>query len=111
MPGAAAKAEANARVLLEYARLTGSKRIAFFRSDTAVGLQHLENFQRLCQELGLELAGPQPTRESFVQGLYKAGSLDIADLRARFTPGEHRGLKLAELSIYRYEKNDRRFRH
>lgn len=228
------------RVLLEYARLTGGKRIAFFRSDTAVGLQHLENFRLLCQELGLELvldlpfksdvsdeqiaamaaklkssridavvnhgtagiyerlirqtralgaptqffgvnsgstqlarrlgelahgmvfaqvvpspwqrqtdltreyqkvfshykpgagysygslegymtakalvmalqlAGPHPTRESFVQGLYRAGSLDIAGLQARFTPGDHRGLKLAELSIYRYEKDDHRFRH
>lgn len=228
------------RVLLDYARLTGGKRIAFFRSDTAVGLQHLENFGLVCKELGLELAldlpfksdvsdeqiaamaaklkasridavvnhgtagiyerlirqsralgaptqffgvnsgstqlarrlgelahgmvfaqvvpspwqrqtdltreyqrvfsrykpeagysygslegymtakalvmalqlaGPQPTRESFVQGLYKAGSLDIAGLQARFTPGDHRGLKLAELSIYRYEKDDHRFRH
>jgi len=228
------------RVLLDYAKLTGGKRIAFFRSDSAVGLQHLENFRLLCQELGLELvldlpfrsdvseeqiatmaarlkasridavvnhgtaniyerlirqtralgaptqffgvnsgstqlarrlgelahgmvfaqvvpspwqrqtevtreyqkvfsrhkpdagysygslegyltakalvmalqlAGPNPTRESFVQGLYKASSLDINGLRARFAPGDHRGLALADLSIYRYEKDDKRFRH
>ncbi len=228
------------RVLLDYARLTGGKRIAFFRSDTEVGRQHLENFRLVCEELGLQmaldlpfksdvsdeqiaamaarlraekidavvnhgtagiyeklirqtralgattqffgvnsgstqlarrlgelahgmvfaqvvpspwqrqtdvtreyqkvfgrykpeagysygslegyltakalvmalqLAGPHPTRESFVQGLYKAGSLELSGLQARFEPGNHRGLKLADLSIYRYEKDDKRFRH
>ncbi|MEQ1660479.1 MAG: ABC transporter substrate-binding protein, partial [Hylemonella sp.] len=36
------------RVLLEYIRSTGGKRVAFFRADSEVGLQHLENFKRLC---------------------------------------------------------------
>jgi ABC-type branched-subunit amino acid transport system substrate-binding protein len=225
------------RVLLEYVRSTGGKRVAFFRADSAVGRQHLENFQRLCQELGLELAldlpfkpdvtalqldamaariagaglqgvinhgsagvyeklirltraqgsatpflavnsgstqlarhlgelahgmlfaqvlpnpwerktelsreyqdvfkrhrpgvdfsygslegymtakalvaalrlaGPQPTRASLVQGLYKAGALDLSGLRASYQPGDHAGLKLVDLAIY---ARDGRFRH
>ncbi len=225
------------RVLLEYVRSTGGKRVAFFRADSEVGLQHLENFQRLCQELGLELAldlpfksdvtpaqldamaariagadlqgvvnhgsaglyeqlirltrarnartpflavnsgstqlarhlgelahgmlfaqvlpspwerkteltreyqdafrrfkpgvdfsygslegyltakalvaalrlaGPNPTRDSFVQGLYKAGALDLNGLRAVYQPGDHAGLKLVDLALY---ARDNRFRH
>ncbi|MDE2617337.1 MAG: ABC transporter substrate-binding protein [Burkholderiales bacterium] len=225
------------RVLLEYIRTTGGKRVAFFRADSAVGLEHLENFKLLCKELGLELvldlpfnsdvsdeqlgamarriaaanlqgvinhgsagvyeklirlvraqgsptpfmavnsgstqlarrlgelahgmlfaqvlpspwerktdltreyqetfkrhkpgvdfsygslegymtakalvaalrlAGPSPTRESFVQGIYKAGSIDINGLRANYQPGDHAGLKLVDLAIY---TRDNRFRH
>ncbi|MDZ4076262.1 MAG: ABC transporter substrate-binding protein [Hylemonella sp.] len=225
------------RVLLEYIRSTGGKRVAFFRADSEVGLQHLENFKRLCQELGLELvldlpfksdvtdaqlatmagriaaanlqgvvnhgsagvyeklirqtrakgsptpfmavnsgstqlarhlgelahgmlfaqvlpspwerktdltreyqdafkrhkpgvdfsygslegymtakalvaalrgAGPQPTRESFIQGIYKAGTFDLNGLRASYQPGDHAGLKLVDLVMYTREN---RFRH
>lgn len=225
------------RVLLEYIRSTGGRRVAFFRADSEVGRQHLENFQRLCQQLGLELAldlpfksdvtpvqldamaariagaglhgvvnhgsanvyeqlirltrardartpflavnsgstqlarhlgelahgmlfaqvvpspwerkteltreyqdafkrfkpgvdfsygslegymtakalvaalhlaGPNPTRESFVQGLHKAGALDLNGLRAVYQPGNHAGLKLVDLAIY---TRDNRFRH
>jgi len=225
------------RVLLNYVRSTGGKRVAFFRADSAVGLEHLENFKLLCQELGLELvldlpfksevtdaqlaamaariaaanlqgvvnhgsagvyeklirlvrakgsptpflavnsgstqlarhlgelahgmlfaqvlpspwerkteltreyqaafkrykpdqdfsygslegymtakalvaalrlAGPNPTRDSFVQGLHKAGSLDINGLRASYAPGDHAGLKLVDLALF---TRDSRFRH
>jgi ABC-type branched-subunit amino acid transport system substrate-binding protein len=225
------------RVLLEYIRSTGGKRVAFFRADSEVGLQHLENFKRICQELGLELvldlpfksdindaqiaamagriaaanlqgvinhgsagvyeklirqvralrsptpfmgvnsgstqlarhlgelahgmlfaqvvpspwerkteltreyqdafkrikpgtdfsygslegyltakalvaalrlAGPNPTRESFVQGIHKAGALDVNGLRLLYQPGDHAGLKLVDLAIY---SRDNRFRH
>ncbi len=225
------------RVLLDYIRNTGGKRVAFFRADSEVGLQHLENFQRLCQELGLELAldlpfksdlsdaqlealagriatqelhgvvnhgsagvyekliravrargsqtpflavnsgstqlarhmgemahgmlfaqvvpnpwerkteltreyqdafrrlkpgadysygslegymtakalvaalrlgGPNPTRESFVQGIHKAGAIELNGLRASYPPGDHAGLKLVDLALY---ARDNRFRH
>lgn len=225
------------RVLLDYIRSTGGKRVAFFRADSEVGLQHLENFKRICQELGLELvldlpfksdindaqiaamagriaaanlqgvinhgsagvyeklirqvralrsptpfmgvnsgstqlarhlgelahgmlfaqvvpspwerkteltreyqdafkrikpgtdfsygslegyltakalvaalrlAGPNPTRESFVQGIHKAGALDVNGLRLLYQPGDHAGLKLVDLAIY---SRDNRFRH
>jgi branched-chain amino acid transport system substrate-binding protein len=225
------------RVLLEYLRSTGGKRVAFFRADSEVGLQHLENFKKICQELGLELvldlpfksdisdaqlaamagriaaanlqgvinhgsaglyeklirqvralgsptpfmgvnsgstqlarhlgpmahgmlfaqvvpspwerkteltreyqdafkrhkagvdfsygslegyltakalvaalrlAGPNPTRESFVQGLHKAGGLDVNGLHPIYLNGDHAGLKLVDLSLY---TRDNRFRH
>ena len=44
------------RVLLEYIRSTGGKRVAFFRADSETGLQHLENVKLICQALGMELA-------------------------------------------------------
>jgi ABC-type branched-subunit amino acid transport system substrate-binding protein len=48
----------------------------------------------------LQLAGPRPTRESFVQGLYTAGRIDLGDgLRAAYSPGEHTGLTLVDLAI------------
>lgn len=48
----------------------------------------------------LQLAGPNPTRESFVQGLYKAGQIDLGDgLRASYAPGDHAGLTLVDLAI------------
>jgi branched-chain amino acid transport system substrate-binding protein len=48
----------------------------------------------------LKLAGPKPTRESFVQGLHKAGSIDLNGLRATYQPGDHAGLALVDLTIY-----------
>ena len=225
------------RVLLDYIRATGGKRVAFFRADSEVGLQHLENFKLLCKELGLELAlelpfksdvtdeqlatmagriaaanlqgvvnhgsaglyeklirltraqgsptpflavnsgstqlarhlgalahgmlfaqvlpspwerktdltreyqdafrrakpgvdfsygslegymtakalvaalrgaGPLPTRESFIQGIYKAGTFELNGLRTSYQPGDHAGLKLVDLAMY---TRDNRFRH
>lgn len=43
------------RALLDYARRTGNTRVAFVRSDSETGLQHLANVKRLCSEIGLEL--------------------------------------------------------
>ena len=56
----------------------------------------------------LQLAGPNPTREGFVQALHTAGSLDLAGLRAVYTPGNHAGLSLVDLSIVTREG---KFRH
>jgi branched-chain amino acid transport system substrate-binding protein len=57
----------------------------------------------------LRLAGPHPTRESFVRGLYSAGGLDLSDgLRAAYAPGEHTGLTLVDLAIVTREG---KFRH
>lgn len=41
------------RALLEHARKTGATRVAFVRSDSETGAQHLANVQRLCRDLGL----------------------------------------------------------
>jgi branched-chain amino acid transport system substrate-binding protein len=56
----------------------------------------------------LRLAGPEPTRESFVQNLWKAGSMDLNGLRAKYLPGDHGGLALVDLAIY---TRDNRFMH
>ena len=56
----------------------------------------------------LQLAGPNPTREGFVQALHAAGGLDLAGLRAVYTPGNHAGLSLVDLSIVTREG---KFRH
>lgn len=56
----------------------------------------------------LRLAGGNPTRASFVQGLHTAGSMDINGLKANYQPGLHAGLSLVDLSIV---SSDGRFRH
>jgi branched-chain amino acid transport system substrate-binding protein len=59
--------------------------------------------------MALRLAGPQPTRESFVRGLHSAGTLDLADgLRAVYKPGDHAGLTLVDLAIV---TRDLKFQH
>ena len=56
----------------------------------------------------LKLAGPNPTRTSFVQGLNNAGEIDLDGMRASYKPGMHTGLSLVELSIV---TKDGKFRH
>lgn len=56
----------------------------------------------------LKQAGPRPTRESFVQGLYELGTLDLNGLRASYQPGVHAGLPGVALSIV---SRDGRFVH
>jgi ABC-type branched-subunit amino acid transport system substrate-binding protein len=48
----------------------------------------------------LKLAGPQPTRESFVQGITRAGVIDVNGMQLRYGPGEHAGLTRVDLAIY-----------
>ena len=48
------------RALLAYCKQTGGSRIAFLRSDSETGQQHLENVKLLCKELGMELALDMP---------------------------------------------------
>jgi len=56
----------------------------------------------------LKLAGPEPTREGFVQALHQAGTIDLNGLRAKYQPGDHTGLTLVDLAIY---TRDNRFMH
>jgi branched-chain amino acid transport system substrate-binding protein len=52
----------------------------------------------------LRLAGPKPTRESFIKAVESAGTLPLADgLRASYQPGNHEGLSLVTLAIYTRE--------
>lgn len=50
------------RALLDYAKKTGNSRVAFFRSDSETGAQHLENVKLACNELAMELAADLPFR-------------------------------------------------
>lgn len=50
------------RALLDHAKKTGATRIAFVRSDSETGQQHLANVQRLCGEMRLEAPLDLPFR-------------------------------------------------
>ena len=55
----------------------------------------------------LRLAGPEPTRESFLSGLSNA-NLDLNGLRASYGKGQHAGLNFVDLAIVTREG---KFRH
>jgi ABC-type branched-subunit amino acid transport system substrate-binding protein len=48
------------RVLIGHAKSLGMRKVAFMRSDSEVGGQHLANVRLLCQELGMELVSDLP---------------------------------------------------
>jgi ABC-type branched-subunit amino acid transport system substrate-binding protein len=48
------------RALLDYAKKTGNTRVAFVRSDSQTGLQHLDNVRLACSDLGMELVADLP---------------------------------------------------
>ncbi len=48
------------RALLEHAKNLGMTRVAFLRSESAVGQDHLANVRKIIQPLGLELAADLP---------------------------------------------------
>lgn len=57
----------------------------------------------------LQLAGPKPTRDSFVKAIHGAGGLVVADgLRAVYDKDSHRGLTVVDLAIV---TRDLKFRH
>jgi len=55
-----AEHKAEFRTLLAHARSLGVQRVAFFRSDSETGQQHLDNVTLLAQELGLNLVADMP---------------------------------------------------
>lgn len=58
--------------------------------------------------MALQLAGPEPTRERFVQGIYGASPLNINGLQAVYSPNQHTGMGLVDLAIVTTQG---RFRH
>ena len=56
----------------------------------------------------LKMAGPEPTRDTFVQGLMKAGTIELNGLRAKYKAGDYTGLAMVDLAIY---TRDGRFMH
>jgi ABC-type branched-subunit amino acid transport system substrate-binding protein len=55
----------------------------------------------------LQLAGPEPTRASFVKGL-EGARFDLGGLAVRYAPGDHEGSRFIDLSLVR---SDGRFQH
>lgn len=55
-----AEHKAEFRALLAHARSLGVQRVAFFRSDSETGQQHLDNVTLLAQELDLNLVADMP---------------------------------------------------
>ena len=55
------------RALLQHARSIGEMRVAFLRSDSAIGQAHLDNVRALCKELG----------KADVQMVFNHGSPDV----------------------------------
>lgn len=51
-----AEHQAEFRALISQARSVGMRRVAFLRSDSPTGLQHLANVQRIAKELDMDLA-------------------------------------------------------
>lgn len=48
---------------------------------------------------GLRRAGPQPTREKFVQALESMGKFDLGGLTVSYSPEEHTGSRFVELTV------------
>lgn len=48
------------KALMQYSKNTGGSKVAFVRSDSETGLQHLANVKLLCQELGMALVADLP---------------------------------------------------
>jgi branched-chain amino acid transport system substrate-binding protein len=55
----------------------------------------------------LRLAGPEPTRASFVRGL-EGARFDLGGVTVRYAPGDHEGSRFVDLSLVR---TDGRFTH
>jgi len=71
------------RALLDYARKTGISRVAFVRSDSETGLQHLENVKLACRELGLELAADLPFKSDITDAQIEQMANRIAATNAQ----------------------------
>jgi branched-chain amino acid transport system substrate-binding protein len=77
------------RALLDYARKTGASRVAFVRSDSETGLQHLENMKLLCSELGLQLVLDLPFKSDITdaQIAQMAGRIGAANAQVVLNHG------------------------
>src|SRR6185369_15869623 len=71
------------RALLDYARKTGISRVAFVRSDSETGLQHLENVKLACRELGIELAADLPFKSDITDAQIEQMANRIAATNAQ----------------------------
>lgn len=71
------------RALLGYARRTGMTRVAFVRSDSETGQQHLDNVRRVCADLGMELVADLPFKSDIHDAQIAQMAARIASSRAQ----------------------------
>lgn len=67
------------RALMNYSKQTGGTRVAFFRSDSETGQQHLENVKLLCKELGMELVADVPFKSDVTDAQLDAMATQIGN--------------------------------
>ena len=77
------------RVLIGHAKNLGMRKVAFLRSDSEVGEQHLANVKRICQEFGVELVADLSVKSdvSEVQLDQFAQQLEVAGAQMAFNHG------------------------
>lgn len=69
------------KMLMDYTKSTGGNRVAFVRSDSDAGLQHLENVKLLCKELGLELVLDLPFKSDINDAQIEAMARQIGNAK------------------------------
>ena len=67
------------RALLDFSRKTGASKVAFVRSDSETGLQHLENVKRLCSAMGMQLVLDLPFKSDISEAQIDQMAVRIGD--------------------------------
>ncbi|HMP11848.1 ABC transporter substrate-binding protein [Hydrogenophaga sp.] len=95
-----AEHKAEFRALMAHARSLGMTRVAFFRSDSETGQQHLANVQRLAQELNLELVADLAFKSDIDAAGISAMAAQLANSKAQMV-FNHGGIGTYEKLIRR----------
>lgn len=93
-----AEHKAEFRALLAYGRSLGMQRVAFLRSDSATGQQHLDNVRRLAQEAGMSLVADLPFKSDVNEAGLDALVAQVASSQAQLV-FNHGGIGVYEKLI------------
>jgi branched-chain amino acid transport system substrate-binding protein len=86
------------RALLKHARSLGIQRVAFVRSDSEGGLQHLANVNAICTELGLLMVADLPFKSDISEPQLEAMAKQIGQSNAQVVIN-HGGIGMYEKLI------------
>lgn len=86
------------RALLTQAKSLGTTKVAFLRSDSETGLQHLTNVKLLCDELGMQLVLDMPFKSDVKEAQLDAYVLQMENLDAQMV-FNHGGIGVYETFI------------
>ncbi len=92
------------RALLNHARSLGIQRVAFVRSDSEGGLQHLANVNAICKELGLLMVADLPFKSDINDAQIEAMSNQLAQNNAQVVIN-HGGIGMYEKLIRKAKAN------